>query len=74
MYKREFCKRSYNASNRHGRQPQKTKTYYSLCPEILVGQMDESRRILVIDTPNCGHLSNKYFGTEGVLTYLTKFH
>ena len=40
--------------------------YYSLRPEILVGEMDESRRILVIDTSHFIHFSHKYFATKGV--------
>ena len=39
---------------------------YSLRPEILVGGMDVSRRILVLDTSIFMHLSDKYFRTEGV--------
>ena len=40
--------------------------YYSLRPEILVGEMDESRRILVIDISIFIHHFVKYFGTERV--------
>uniref|UniRef100_A0A453C772 Uncharacterized protein n=1 Tax=Aegilops tauschii subsp. strangulata TaxID=200361 RepID=A0A453C772_AEGTS len=40
---------------------------YSLRPEILVSEMDVSRRILVLDTSIFIYLCNKYFRTEGVL-------
>ena len=43
---------------------------YSLRPEILVKEMDVFKRILVIDTSNFIHLSDEYFGTEGVLAYI----
>ena len=39
---------------------------YSLRPEILVGEMDVSRRILVLDTSIFIHFNDKYFRTEGV--------
>ena len=47
----------------------KNKRYdkrYSIHPKILIKEMDESRRILVIDASNFIHLFDKYFGTEGV--------
>lgn len=43
------------------------KSRYSLGPVILVGERDESRRILVIGTFNFIHFFDKYFGTEGVV-------
>ena len=39
---------------------------YSLRPEILVGEVDVSRRILVLDTSIFINFSDKYFWTEGV--------
>jgi hypothetical protein len=39
---------------------------YSLRLEILVGEMDVSRHILVLDTFIFIHLYNEYFRTEGV--------
>ena len=46
--------------------PKKSFVLYSLRPEILVGEMDVSRRILVLDTSNFIYLCDKYFRTEGV--------
>ena len=40
---------------------------YSLCPKILVGEMNVSRHILVLDIFIFIHFSDKYFRTEGVL-------
>lgn len=40
---------------------------YSLRPEILVGEMDVSRRILVLDTSIFMHFLDKYFRTERVV-------
>ena len=44
---------------------------YSLRPKILVGEMDVSRRILVLDTSIFIHFFDKYFGTEGVQLWYT---
>ena len=44
-----------------------TTIIYSLRPEILVGEMDVSRHILVLDTSIFIHFSDKYFHTEVVV-------
>ena len=41
---------------------------YSLRPEILVGKMDVSTHILVLDAFIFTHFHDKYFRTEGVLS------
>ena len=44
--------------------------FYSLRPEIIVGEMDVSRHILVLDTSIFMHFFDKYFRTEGVQVFV----
>ena len=43
-----------------------SEIYYSLLPEIIIGEVDVSRWILVLDSSIFIHFSDKYFWTKGV--------
>ena len=46
-----------------------SRVCYSLRPEILVGGMDVSRYILILDTSIFMYFSDKYFRTKGVANW-----